>query len=199
MSTTTPEQETDLESYECARNSCSTEVREDNLIEDTFCSWACRHRERGANLLKDIRHDHRFCAACFRKKKDIEKPPASAPSVVVGFEYLTPNADYDSSERVVHEHQNHHAYPADRVVTGAAVCQCGTVDHRDEWIREEHIGSLSDAAERLIGILERQAREGQHEFEVDALELAKTLRRTAEDEGSPDWELAVGRAIIDDE
>jgi hypothetical protein len=194
MSTTTAERQ----DYTCSADRCDNDQPAGGVV-NGYCSRECYDRSRGRDLLTDIRQDHRFCAACFRRKKEVEKPPASAPSHVVGFEYLTEHAEFGDNERVVHDHYDGRpAFPADRIVTGAAICECGTVDHRDVWVREAHIERPSDAARRLLGILERQAREGQHEFDFDALTLARTLRETAEREGTPDWALAVGRAIVDD-
>jgi hypothetical protein len=181
--------------YTCNADDCSAPRPRDG-VEGGYCSRECYDRSRGRDHIRRIKHDHRFCAACFRKKKEIEKPPASAPSVVVGFQYLTPNAEPGQHARQRRDADTDH--PADRVVIGAAECTCGTVDHRDEWAREEHITSIRDAAERLIGILARQRREGQHEHDIDAKTLVETLTETTRADGTPDWALAVGRAIIDD-
>lgn len=199
MSTTTPTAEADVQHYECAREGCTDERPAAELVAGVYCSHDCRDRDRGEPLLEDIEQDHRFCHSCFRKKKEIDKPPASAPDVVIGFEYLTEHADYDSSERVVHDHQEHPAYPADRIVSGAAVCECGTVEHDDDWQRAEHLTSIRDAAERLVGLLELKGREGRHDYRIDAKTLVETLTETARADGTPDWALAVGRAIIDDD
>lgn len=37
---------------------------------------ACYRRQEGANLLLEIKRRHELCYTCFRRRKDIERPPA---------------------------------------------------------------------------------------------------------------------------
>jgi hypothetical protein len=199
MSTATPPDELERRTYKCAR--CGTPVPQDQLVAETYCSDDCHDRDRGENLLENIRHDHRFCYNCFRRTKEIEKPPQHAPDVAIGYQYLTENAEIGQQERTADQttiETDRTAPPADRIISGATVCSgCGTIDHRDSWQREEHISSIRDATLRLIDILQIMRTEGQHEFKIDAKTLIRTLTKTARVE-SPDWSLAVGRAIVDD-
>ncbi|MFW5903727.1 MAG: hypothetical protein ACOCS7_03210, partial [Halolamina sp.] len=66
--------------YICEADGCTGSFTEHEAVEGGYCSRECYNRSRGRDLLQDIHQDHRFCAACFRRKKEIEKPPESAPS-----------------------------------------------------------------------------------------------------------------------
>lgn len=217
MSVTTPSESADRETYECERDGCETSVEADKLVKEEYCSWDCYHRDEGEPLLNLVENDHRFCYNCFRQKKELERPgqdtsvvvgpvrheaaPDVASDVLIGYQHLTEHAELDSYERNRRDVVLEDIYttaPADRVVTGGAVCTCGTTDHRDDWQRAEHLTSVADAAERLAGVLEHTRREGQHNKRIDAKTLVETLTETARADGTPDWALAVGRAIIDD-
>ena len=60
----------------CGYRDCPTVFPGHEAIEGTYCSRACYRREKGAGLLGEIRRRHELCFTCFRRRKDIERPPA---------------------------------------------------------------------------------------------------------------------------
>ena len=61
---------------ECAYRDCGTLVAAHEAVEGSYCSRACYRREKGAGLLGVIKRRHELCFTCFRRRKDIERPPA---------------------------------------------------------------------------------------------------------------------------
>lgn len=60
----------------CAYRDCETVVAAHEAVEGSHCSMACYRREKGAGLLGEIERRHELCFTCFRRRKDIERPPA---------------------------------------------------------------------------------------------------------------------------
>lgn len=146
-------------------------------IKDSFCSLDCYHRHRGEQLLRKIRHDHRFCATCYRVRKEIDRPPDPwlrkrarlIREAVIGFEYPTPNL--------------HHG-------PGFTYCECGSVDHTTahEWVRD---GNIRDSIENCLAVLHQLYHEGQLDTQPDKYRLVRTLY-----DNECDWALAIGRALF---
>ena len=85
--------------------------------------------------------------------------------------------------------------PADTLVITGTICECGTTDHRDDYLRSEQVTSVRAATKRLCRALLFTGREGQHDKQFDIRVLARTLKESLQETGEYDWELAVGRAI----
>jgi ribosomal protein S18 acetylase RimI-like enzyme len=60
----------------CAYRDCETTLGDHSAVEGDYCSMACYRRETGAGLLGEIERRHELCFTCFRRRKDIERPPA---------------------------------------------------------------------------------------------------------------------------
>lgn len=211
MSTTRPQY------GECRR--CGDEHPIETAVAQ-FCSEECRLRDAGGKQLRNIARDHRFCTACFRQVKEIERPPGgtsvvvgpvahaarsddAAADVLVGYQYRTRHATTGEREGraiVTTDPTDPHAgerppSPGDRLAMTGTICECGTTDHRDDWARGAHVTDLSAAAERLVGILDWVGREGQQDKTIDARTLYRTLTESIRETDEPDWPLAVGRAL----
>lgn len=194
------------ETYSCDGPGCTEEFERGEDVDGSFCTRACSLRDDGQDILSNVKHDHRWCFGCLKKLKEIERPPADMPEFIVGFQYQTRHARHGQSEGKAFVEDDavndrHHGSTASRfsladslVMTGT-ICECGTTDHRDDYLRLERVTDIRGAAERLLRVLEWMGHEGQHSKTIDASRLVETLTRTARDDGELDWELAVGRAI----
>lgn len=194
------------EAYQCAGPGCESDFRAHEAVDGSYCSEGCSLRDGGQNLLQHLQCDHRFCHSCFRRLKEIERPPMDAPEFVIGWQHRTTAARLGQLERNRHRITDEDgAYrggwrtaadaPADRAVRTGTICQCGATDHRDDYQRETHLVSIRNATERLLKTLEQLGREGQHDAIIDAVALARTVRQCAESGGDIDWALAVGRGL----
>lgn len=202
------------DSYECSRENCDEEFPQPQAVKGSYCSRECAVLVQGEKLLGHLRRDHRFCHSCFRQLKEIERPTTEflrsrqgvATDAIVGYEYLTPNAELGPANRVApHAKLDPGApgsddppAPADTLTVSGTTCTCGTTDHRDGWLRETETTSIPSATLRLCRILAFLGREGQHDKRVDARVLVDTLRETKQQNDELDWQRAVGRAILDE-
>lgn len=206
------------ETYPCSAPDCDDLAQPHEMVDGSYCSLRCSRRHDGDKLLRNIEHDHRFCTTCFRQLKEIEKPDATTSVVVgpvdhdevadttrdclIGMQYRTRHAETGEIEGRPHVEvhtdapgQDRPLSPGDRLAMTGTVCKCGTTDHRDDYLRGEHVTDVRDAAERLCGILDWLGREGQDDRTVHAATLIQTLTETLREDGEPDWALAVGRAV----
>lgn len=215
--------------YTCGREACDEEWERESAGHGAFCSERCAQKHRGAKLLNNIKHDHRWCHGCFRKCKDIEQPgdlksvvigptdhdavADTARDVLVGYQYLTEHArhgektgrgvvdDVSAVEKredewvLCREDPDQTTAPADTLVMTGTICECGTTDHRDDYLRSEQVTSVRAATKRLCRALLFTGREGQHDKQFDVRVLARTLKESVQETGEYDWELAVGRSI----
>ena len=203
---------TQTKTYHCEREGCEGTFTEQTSVEGSYCSQRCANLVAGENLLAHIQRDHRFCHACFRQLKEIERPPAKREIVIgpvdhdavaptyrnclIGFEYLTEHAELGERSRDFVDHGEEHRPDAtDAVITGT-VCTCGTTDHRDAFLRLDEVVSITDAATRLCRILTVLGTEGQHDKTIDVASLLTALEAQADGE-TLDWQLALGHAIED--
>lgn len=58
---------------ECDHDDCDTKRPKWELYAG-FCSNKCHHRAKGAEVLEQIKYDHRLCATCFKPIKTVDKP-----------------------------------------------------------------------------------------------------------------------------
>lgn len=203
---------TQTETYVCDREGCTDNFSKQTAVDGSYCSRRCAALVAGENLLRHIKHDHRFCHACFRQLKEIERPPASRSlivgpvdhdplvptfqNVLVGFQHLTEHADLGERSRDFVDHgDEHRPTGGDAVITGT-VCSCGTTDHRDDYLRLDEVVSIRDAATRLCRIMTLLSREGQHKKTIDVATLLDALEEQS-DGDALDWQLALGHAIDD--
>lgn len=134
----------DLESrdtYECSH--CGGDRDPRTSVAGSFCSIEChrahRREKRAREIMRELEHDHRFCATCGRQLKTVEKPTDAAlrqidgyhsTTALVGYQYRTEHAETgeisldvdDEADRPIVE---------DGVATGT-VCSCGNTSHRHE-------------------------------------------------------------------
>jgi len=198
---------TSQETYPCSREGCEQTRTKATSVDGSYCSQRCSDLATGKNLFKHIKHDHRFCHSCFRQLKEIERPPAHQSLVVgpvdhdtvgdtfrdvlVGYEHMTEHAEFGESSTTFVDHDDSQRPDGPNAVVTGTICTCGTTDHRDEYIREEHVTSVSDAALRLCNIIELLGREGQHDKTIHVQQFIDEL--AAGD--SLDWEISIGRAV----
>lgn len=196
------------DTYTCSHQECEEEyTKPGSVVDGSYCSRRCSLLDTGEDFLRNIRDDHRWCGGCYRQLKEVEAPPpGSYPEFVIGFEYLTEHAELGQREANADSFVDDARAdsttdgdrliaPMDRLTVGSAVCECGTTDHRDGWVREVRLTSIYDTALRLCRAIEHTGREGQHEKTIDAERLTMLLKKSAEKHGSLNWELAVGYAL----
>lgn len=171
MSTaTTPQSAT------CAE--CNGERDPTASVKGAYCSLDCYHRHKGRKALSEIHRDHRFCATCYRVRKQVDRPPEyflrDRPKLIrdsiVGYEYPTEHLNYES---------------------GLTYCDCGAIDH-DHTIDTLQELDLQTAIVNLVSRLRTLEREDALNHRPDGSLLIDSLRDT-----DFDVELSVGRAIYD--
>jgi len=184
---------------------------------DGYCSRDCAAAHRGEKLLRSFKYDHRLCFSCFRVLKDIDHPPENA-----GPQGEPPEWDVDLARDIDGpvigiEHLTEHAARGERIDTdiprryqGCTICTCGS-QHQDSYLREQ---DFRETVKRLVRVVRYTREEGQHDYHVDVRTLCRTLLASEHDscevalEGdahgpaceaceTPDWELALGRALED--
>jgi hypothetical protein len=164
---------TTTESDDCAY--CGDETPLAELVDGSYCSDDCADRHRGERLFRSLQYDHRLCFACFRWLKEVDKARPRDPECVIGFQYLTENA----------EHGVKIDTDIPRVYRSCTMCTCGS-QHQDDYLRDQ---DLRETLKRLVGVVAETRREGQHEYNINARVLTETVIETE------DWELALGRAL----
>ena len=142
MSTTKP-----TVTVTCEYKDCQNDGEKWEFTDGRFCSTECKHRDNADSIYNLLRHDHRYCFACLSKLKEVERPTDekhrsiqgkhSAESVV-GFQYRTKDAD--TGEITIR------ADVIDTVAKGTVCGNCGTTDHRDDFLRSL---APKEAAKRL--------------------------------------------------
>lgn len=198
------------DTYTCDRPDCEEEFTSVGAVDGSYCSKRCSLEHAGAKQLRNIKFDHRWCHGCFRKTKEVEAPPAGYPSFVVGFQYLTPHArkgeregngdlfiEDDRADCSPASDRDQGPSPGDRLTMTGTICECGTTDHRDDWLRAEQVACIEEAVVRFCRAFEWTGHEGQHDKAIDAERLHETLVKTEDLADEMNWELSVGRAIKD--
>lgn len=186
----TPDQQ-DQPTYPCEREGCAEEYLATATVRGSYCSLDCYHRAKGAKALSAIRRDHRFCATCYAKLKDVETPSADdldrvgpvTTEAVTGRQYPRPEAAF-----VVDAQGD---TPAERIERARIGCQCGNVDHSTHDATLEHV-EREAVLVNLLACLRILAREGAAAARPSKDRLFATLR-----EHGREWDLAIGRAIYD--
>lgn len=142
-----------------------------------FCDLECYYRYKGANVIRQICNDHRWCGSCFSRRKTISEPPEwflqqrprAIQDAIVGFEYYT--------SAVTKEH-------------GFAYCECGNVEHfsENQFLRDL---DPKTAVTNLAALLGTYYTENQIPEKPDAKALVETITE------SEDYALAIGRSVFE--
>lgn len=117
---------------------CENQIEE--YYSPGYCSERCYYKHKGDKALNLLRHDHRICASCGNFLKEIEAPtdsydlyvqgPDGEPdenqlkNCLVGYQHLTPNAEWVEKER-----QSADEY-IPLIGTGTG-CECGITDTKE--------------------------------------------------------------------
>lgn len=182
MSTTT---DLEAEMYECSH--CGGPRRPATSVRGSFCSSECyrshRRQKQAEAILEPIRKNHRFCATCFGRLKEVERPegascvvgPSShddwgdAADVFVGWQYLTETAEVgEISRHADGDRDGDREVPIveDGVVTGT-ICSCGATDHRD--VSPTIRATVDDdvLVRQLAAAAETRRHDGAHDVDYD--------------------------------
>lgn len=171
---------------ECDSDTCAETFQKGHGFKG-HCSETCYMRRRGRKALNLLKHDHRFCHSDFTRLKEIERPTDEqlrhvegqySTEAVIGFQYPTKHAEIGEITAK--------AGTNDTVVTGIVCGNCGTTDHRDDFLRDLDIQT---AAKRLRKRIRETRAEGQHKYDFDTKRFVEAWNE------HKDWELAVGYAI----
>ena len=165
---------------ECGRSECDAEFPVHGAYKGAFCSRQCHLQHRGQKALNVIRNDHRWCATCFRKLKEIERPPMDAPEFVVGYQYPTEHMRPSVDSRGALGVEQHWRRWG---------CECGNVDHRhrDDILEDVEIDG---AVYNLLVCLHELEADGPLTERADPDRLFGALRQRWRD-----WEYAIGAAL----
>lgn len=184
----------------CEHADCDAEFVVEHAIRGNYCSAECFYRHKGANVLDEIRRDHRLCATCFRQIKSVERPG--------GVSLKVEPPDHEGAAGGVRETIIGRQYPTEHTTWGLDVhqlddyvildrtrwsCECGTVDpsERDDIIEQVELddnGIVGDLLETLH-FLERS---GAIDRRPSKQRLFEALR-----EEWRDWEFAIGRCLYE--
>lgn len=184
---------------ECACDSCDHEFVVDLAIKGSYCSLDCFYRDKGAAALRQIRHDHQWCATCFRRIKTVEAPPDGVyldikgpdhegaaddvRNVIVGYQYRTEHTTWGTDDFSDDDHC--------RIERQRWSCECGNVDpsERDDILEEIELETIVAS---LFRCLEALAEKGALQNDPSWSRYKSALR-----DHWRDWEFAVGRALYE--
>ena len=203
------------DTYECSRDGCTEQFPPHASVAGSYCSRRCgtidEHRKTARDILNQIERDHRFCATCFARHKEVDVPPSGhsvnigpvrhagrarmlSKNCLIGFQYTTHWADEGVRTRSVDE------YGRERLVSHGPTCDCGNTHHRQT---EPAIGwrfAHEIAHTCLVDAVDELRAEGKTDARVaneDALD-AGLMRQLLPVEESPekiDWEPVLAAAI----
>jgi hypothetical protein len=186
VSTTSDHYQSDLQDHAETNTCehCETEYPAHTQVRG-FCSVGCFYRHKGANILDEIRRDHRLCATCFRQIKTVMPPAKDAPECAIGQQYQTEHTVWGVDD------VGSDAYrPLDRQRWS---CECGTVDpsERDDIIEQVELDDNGIVGD-LLQTLRFLERSGAIDRRPSKQRLFEALR-----EEWRDWEYAIGRALYE--
>jgi hypothetical protein len=193
---------------QCAYHDCDGGGRRDAQ----YCSPECRTRHAARQILRTLRWDHRVCASCHRKVRDVFPPgrsPTSSdrhkpiPECAIGRAYPTPDTQAAITETfgaVVDERGAVTIAPRDGLASAGVACDCGATHHAT-LTRPLPLDRMMAVAKRLSDRVTMLLHEGEHEFQHDRDVLLDRVRAEKED---PDirfddqgiFERALGDAIL---
>lgn len=181
---------------------CGEEFAIIAAVEGNYCSTGCFYREKGERVLNQIKSDHRICATCFRRIKEVEYPPGDisvavptpdpphgdgdtdgVKDVLIGYQYPTPSTEFaiDDTSTDAYRVQERRRWS----------CECGTVDpsERDDILEDVEIEAIVPNLLQTLRFLERS---GAIQQRPQKDRLFEALR-----EEWRDWAFAIGRALYD--
>lgn len=187
-----------LDIPECAH--CDHWRNPDASAKGSYCSRECWLRSKGSNVLSELCRDHTICGTCFRRIKELERPPEGTSvdvpmplephgdanadgieNVLIGYQYQTPATeiaidDFSDDPYRPHEHTRWS-------------CECGNVDptERDDLLEQI---DLEETIVRLLQRLRERERDGKLPHRPDKQRLFDALRQEWRD-----WEFAIGCAV----
>jgi len=169
---------------------CGEEFSRESGFRPGYCSQDCYERKQAHDLLHNLKHDHRFCHACFAELKEVDRPSDNllrsvqgmhVAEALTGFQSRTPEAGRGVKTETVREDRK-------ETVSGTTTCdECGSTEHQDDYMRDFEI---QRAAKNLRKRIEQTRDEGQHDYSFDTEAFVESWNE------SKDWELALGRAIV---
>ena len=155
-----------------------------------FCRLRCKYLNIADSLLKDVKHDHRHCASCYRQLKEVEPPAVSKKSAELG---RSP-PDCATGKQTYHDHCEHdlrddyrEGEPTDGRVFPSVdlrermTCECPANHHSvvrelpsdAEWTKREAIKHTK----RLVDVLDNLDERGVHSTDFDAGVLFGFVRK----------------------
>jgi len=161
----------------------------DEFATPGYCSQECYNRKRGEDFLRSLEHNHCYCLCCATQIKTTAAPseewepahPGTSTDSIIGFEYHTKDADHGLKGKEID------AAFHDLVMTGVICGECGTCDHRDDFLRTDNIRAF---VKNFVAYVDHSRAQGQHDKTVDIHDLIAELRATGFD-----VELSVGRVL----
>lgn len=169
----------------CGYRDCPTVFPGHEAVEGSYCSMACYRREKGAGLLGEIKRRHELCYTCFRRRKDIERPPA---------EFMVRHFDRDGmgwsregadgpwrlerwGQETSREAVCGFAYPTQHADMGphGLECRCGAIDSD---VDEPAIRDLERWSEWLAGTVDYLREVGAREDDLRSEIVARAYERT---------------------
>lgn len=202
---TRPTEETAGEVYRCAE--CGGERTPETSVKGSYCSIECYHRDKGENILSQIRGDHTLCGTCFKQVKETHRPSDAAlidlgvkwsiRECFVGYQVATPNAAdaVDTSYRYKLDADDPDPEAVVPLVDnplqfGRIGCVCGDVDLRAEDATIRSVLGYDTVAVNLLAALEELASRDAIHDRPDPDAFVDVL-----DDDPEDFERAVGRSL----
>lgn len=202
------------ERYECSRDNCHERFTTSNAVDGSFCSRLCRdidtNRKTARDILNQIERDHRFCATCFARHKEVDKPPQNhsvnigpvrhpgrarmlAKNCLIGFQYTTHWADEGDRTRTVDK------YGRERLVGHGPTCACGNTHHRQDEASLSTRFAFEYGHKQLVDAVAELRSEGKTDAQVDRDALdAALVDELLPVETAPEtvnWEIVLAAAL----
>ena len=156
----------------CAHPDCEVEFDVTEAVRGSYCSEACYYRHHGEKILRKLETDHRYCASCGRKLKDIEPSTDDAPDAFIGYQYQTGNAEFGEKTRFNPQLTDGGEKQAVDS-TGVVCAECGATNSNDDYMREFH---YKDFVIELISFVRDQQQAGAIENEFNWRDYVKDVR-----------------------
>lgn len=207
--TTTADADSDAnaDAYECTR--CENEYDYYEGYSGDHCSSECYYHDEAADIVTQLRYDHRYCATCYRKLKDVYPPGRKATSSLVVYDDAADSPgddDYAFMKEDVPDCAIGRAYPRPHTVRAQAetlrpnhydpdpdpvavdlgrmrsTCKCG-VTHHSTIERPITKDEAIEAAKHLSDAVDDLYRTGDHDHDHDRETL---LYRVGEQKTDPE-------------
>lgn len=179
----------DQDRRRCDREECS-EIYPGGSGHAGYCTDTCWSQAEAARLINIVQSDHRFCASCFRRLRDVVPPgraPHSSdkhkdiPECAIGYAYPTPETLPVTGEVLTLEAtaEGLAVVPTEEH-TRRQGCDCGVTHHATVERRTLPTGEAIQYADRLTTAVIELADDGVHQREVvrdivlDAVRYCKT-------------------------